>query len=330
MTSRIKVLGGLDIAERREPQDGGFTARLEREDQSIDVRLATIPNRHGERVTLRLLGVETQHLTLDKLGFDARSLVRFREVLAQPHGLVLLTGPTGSGKSTTLYAALRELAAPEINAMTVEDPVEFVIPGISQTQVDRAGKVTFARALRSLLRHDPDVLMVGEIRDAETADVAIKAAMTGHLVLSSLHTNRAAGAPGRLRDMGCPDYLIGSVLRGVVAQRLVRRLCDRCRQPRQAAPAELALLDPDRGEPAQVWDPRGCPLCVGTGYRGRLALVEGFWIDETLTEAITSGASELALRRLAQQGGAGDLASDALGKVLDGRTSLSEARVARG
>ncbi len=332
LISRVKVLGGLDIAERREPQDGGLTHAPRAGGPALDVRLATIPTRHGERATLRLLGGEAEQLTLDRLGFQPADMDRLRGALASAHGMVLLTGPTGSGKTTTLYAALREVAAPHRNVLTVEDPVERVLPGISQVQVDRAGKVTFAGALRSLLRHDPDVLMVGEIRDGETADVAVKAAMTGHLVLSSLHTNRAAGAPARLVDLGCQPFLVASVLRAVIAQRLVRRLCVRCRAPRLAAPAELQALLGSAELPSdalEVHEPRGCPACVGTGYAGRVALVEGLWIDEEVAAAIDAGASEEALRRLARERGGRTLAEDGLVKVRAGETSLAEALLAR-
>ena len=327
LLTRIKVLGGLDIAERREPQDGGLAYRLEGEAQALDIRLATVPTRWGERATLRLLGVETRQLTLQNLGFSAPALTRFQAALAEPHGLLLLTGPTGSGKSTTLYAALRELARPERNVLTVEDPVEFVIPGISQVQVDRAGKVTFARALRSLLRHDPDVLMVGEIRDGETAEVALQAALTGHLVLSSLHTNRAAGAPVRLIDLGSEPFLVASTLRGALAQRLVRRLCVTCRVARRASAEELARFG--AAHPADVFGPGGCPGCLGSGYRGRLAVTEALWVDAAVARAIETRAPEEELVRLSRAQGAWTLLEDALDKVLTGQTSPEEAWLAR-
>ena len=327
LLTRIKVLGGLDIAERREPQDGGFSYRLESAGHTLDVRLATIPTRHGERATLRLLGLETRQLTLDNLGFSAQALQRMREALDEPHGLLLLTGPTGSGKSTTLYAALRELARPERNVLTVEDPVEFMIPGISQVQVDRAGKVTFAGALRSLLRHDPDVLMVGEIRDGETAEVALQAALTGHLVLSSLHTNRAAGAPVRLVDLGSEPFLVASTLRGALAQRLVRRLCPACRSQRASRPQELARFGLEHEN--TVWDPAGCPACLGSGYRGRLAVTEAVWVDPAVAEAIERRAPQEELIRLARARGGWTLLEDALDKVLTGQTSPAEAWQAR-
>lgn len=317
LVSRVKVLAGLDIAERRLPQDGSFNYTLSSE-EVVDIRVATIPTRHGERATLRLLGIEGEELTIERLGLRAQTLGRLRESLSSPHGMVLLTGPTGSGKTTTLYAALREIAAPQRNVMTVEDPVERVLAGVSQVQV--GAKVSFARALRALLRHDPDVLMVGEIRDAETADVAVKAAMTGHMVLSSLHANRAAGAPARLIDLGCERFLVASVLRAALAQRLARRLCPHCRQARPATPVELAALGAE--EPFEVQDPGGCPVCVGTGYRGRLALVEALWIDDQVSALIEGGASEEQLRKRCASDGLG---ADALNKVRQGLTSVSEA-----
>jgi len=328
LLTRVKVLGGLDIAERREPQDGGYVHRLgEPIDDDVDIRLATIPTRHGERATLRLLGIETRELTLDRLGFGDGDLERFRAVLQEPHGLVLLTGPTGSGKSTTLYAALREVADPARNVVTVEDPIEFVIDGITQVPIDRVGKVTFAGALRSILRHDPDVIMVGEVRDAETADVALKAAMTGHLVLSSLHTNRATTAVGRLVDIGCEPYLVAATLRAAIAQRLVRRLCARCRVARPAAAEELAPLG---GEgPAEVHGPGGCPACVGTGYQGRVALAECLWVDDALAAAVARRTDEEGLRRLARARGFRTLREQGLARVLAGETSLDEALLAR-
>ena len=326
LLSRVKVLGGLDIAEKREPQDGGFAYPVPEEEHVVDVRLATAPIRHGERATLRLLGTETQELTLEKLGLASADQLRLREVLRTPHGLVLITGPTGCGKSTTLYAALRAVLDPSLNVMTVEDPVEFHIRGVSQMQVDRAGKVTFARALRSLLRHDPDILMVGEIRDEETADMAVRAALTGHLVLSSLHSNQAPSAITRLLDLGCERGLLGSTLRAIVAQRLVRRLCLRCRAARQADAGELAAFG-EEGE-ATVYDPTGCPACLGTGYRGRVVLAEALWIDGTLPAEIAAGASEVELARRAAEQGCRTLAADGLSKVLAGLTSLDEARAA--
>jgi len=322
LVTRVKVLAGLDIAERRRPHDGGFTHDLGEGCPVLDVRVATIPTRHGERATLRLLGSETLELSLDTLGFAPGALARLRGVLAAPHGLVLLTGPTGSGKSTTLYAALRELNQPELNLLTVEDPVECVLPGVAQIQVDRVGKVTFAGALRALLRHDPDVLMVGEIRDPETAGVALQAAQTGHLVLSSLHTNSAATAVERMLDLGADPFPLASALRAVLAQRLLRRLCPACRSLRPANADEVA-----QGLPAgsRLADPGGCPACVGTGYRGRLALLEALWFEEPLREAVLRRAPARELRQIADRLGFPSLRADALLKAAAGQATLVEA-----
>jgi type II secretory ATPase GspE/PulE/Tfp pilus assembly ATPase PilB-like protein len=331
LMSRVKVLGGVDIAEKREPQDGGFGHKVD--GAALDVRLATIPTRFGERATMRLLGVETRELTIERLGFQPDDLRRFQDGLDHPHGLILLTGPTGSGKTTTLYAALRAISKPELNVLTVEDPIEFVIPGITQIAVDRAGKVTFAGALRSLLRHDPDVLMVGEIRDEETAHVSLQAAMTGHLVLSSLHTNRAFSAPSRLVDLGCEPYLLSGALRAVLAQRLVRALCHGCRRPERVTAQELAPLvgleAAKAHDGAKVHVPAGCPACVGTGYRGRLAVLEALWVDDAMAEAIGRGASGHELAEQCRARGYRTLGEDGLLKVLLGETSLAEALQAR-
>lgn len=322
LVSRVKVLAGLDIAERRRPQDGGFSHDLGEDCPTLDVRVATIPTRQGERATLRLLGSETLELSLDTLGFSSESLRRLRGVLEAPHGLVLLTGPTGSGKSTTLYAALRELSRPELNLLTVEDPVESVLPGVAQVQVDRVGKVTFAGALRAMLRHDPDVLMVGEIRDAETAGVALQAAQTGHLVLSSLHTNSAATAVDRMLDLGADPFPLASALRAVLAQRLVRRLCPACRVTRAPTAEEVAQGVPSGGRLA---DPGGCPACVGTGYRGRLALLEALWFDDPLREAVLRRAPARELRQIADRLGFPSLRADGLQKAAAGEATLAEA-----
>jgi type II secretory ATPase GspE/PulE/Tfp pilus assembly ATPase PilB-like protein len=320
--SRLKVLAQMDIAKSREPQDGSFTYVLEGSGgRTFDIRIATAPTQHGERATLRLLGADTRDLSLDDLGFSPAMSARFRGLVRRPSGLVLLTGPTGSGKTTTLYAALREIDRVRLNVMTVEDPVEYFIPGVSQLEVDNVGKVTMASALRSLLRHDPDVLMIGEIRDKETADLALRAATTGHLVLSTLHTSTATGAVTRLVDMGCEPYLVAATLSAVVSQRLVRRLCPVCKTPRPAAPDELAFLQ-SRG-PVVVHEPRGCLRCQRTGYLGRLAVAEMFVVDDAVREAIAAGASERTIARAAKS--PVDLREDAAAKVLDGLTTLGEA-----
>lgn len=323
VTSRIKVMAGLDIAEKRAPQDGGFTwtpaAIRGVAPQSVDVRVATLPVRHGERVTLRLLEAGRSRLTLDTLGLDAGDAAIFRRVLSRPHGLVLLTGPTGSGKTTTLYAAIRELLdnAP-LNILTVEDPVEYEIEGVSQAEVDAGDKVSFGKALRSLLRHDPDVIMIGEIRDELSLDTAVKAALTGHLVLSTLHTNDAIGAVTRLRDMGMKSHIIGATLRLAAAQRLVRRLCPHCREEDVLDAAKAALLNKPELTGSRIWRSRGCLACAGRGYAGRTGIFELLEPDAKILAMISCGASEDDLRAALASRGFKTLADDAAAKMLRG------------
>jgi type IV pilus assembly protein PilB len=317
LMSRMKVLASMDISEQRMPQDGGLTHTLANGIE-FDVRAATMPTRFGERATLRLLGSDNQALSLSNIGMGARDQALFEREIRKPHGIILITGPTGSGKSTTLYAALQHIADTELNIMTVEDPVEYVMEGISQVQV--GAKVSFSSALRSFLRHDPDVMMVGEIRDGETAGIAMKAAMTGHLVFSTLHTNSAIGAVNRLVDMDAERYLIGATLLAVIAQRLVRKLCPQCKQQRPVSEAEQATLkcEPD----AQVWVPAGCAHCLDSGYKGRIALFETYWIDAKARQMIAEDATEAELREHASE--FSDLLSDGRQKVLQGVTSISE------
>lgn len=322
LVSRVKVLSDLDIAEQRAPQDGSFVHRLAAAGgRALDVRVATMPTEWGERATLRLLGSGAEDLDLGSLGMEPPDLERFRAVLGRPHGLVLLTGPTGSGKTTTLYAALREISRPEINVLTVEDPVEVRIPGVTQVRVGGSERVTFAGALRSLLRHDPDVILVGEVRDGETADAALRAAMTGHLVLSTLHANSACGAVTRLADVGCEPFRIAATLAAVAAQRLVRRLCPRCRVERTASGAEASLLGV---EGAPVGAPAGCAACVGTGFRGRTGIFETLWPDADLLRLVASGATEAEIAGAAG-GRLRTLREDARSKVLAGETTCEEA-----
>lgn len=322
LISRVKVLSGLDISEQRMPQDGGFSYQLAAPvNMEFNIRVATAPTRLGERITMRLLGSESNTLTLTDLGFLESDLVEFKQAIRKPYGMILLTGPTGSGKSTTLCAALQEINRPEINIMTVENPIEYVIDGISQIQT--GPKINFADALRSLLRHDPDVLMVGEIRDSETADVAVKAAMTGHLVFSTLHTNNAVSAVTRLIDIGCEPFLIGSTMTAVIAQRLVRRLCRQCAKARPATEDELMMLGID--EQVEIFEPVGCPVCQGKGFRGRLGLYETLWFNEKLARMIAKGADEETL-----EASAGEslkfMWEDGCEKVLRGLTTLDEVR----
>ncbi len=323
LTTRVKVLAGLDIAQQRAPQDGRFSYQPPgREDVTLDIRVATIPTRWGERATLRLLGCETVQLELEALGMVPEDLELFRRAIRAPHGMVLLTGPTGSGKTTTLYAAMSELDRTQRNILTVEDPIEYLLPGVSQIQVD-GQLVTFASALRSLLRHDPDVIMVGEIRDLETADVAIKAAMTGHLIFSTLHTNSALGAVTRLVDIGCAPYLVASTLQVVVAQRLVRRLCPRCRRRRAVTPVEAELLGVEPEATIYEPAPGGCAACLGSGYFGRLGLFEPLEITPELRRRVAAGANQNELEQFLQ-GKYKTLRQDGFAKVLQGLTTLSE------
>lgn len=322
--SRFKVLAGMDIAEKRAPQDGRFSHPFGA-GRSVDVRVASLPTRHGERMTLRLLATQASLSTLEGLGLSERDRGLFEQALAQPHGLILLTGPTGSGKSTTLHAAIRRLLEREsLNVITIEDPVEYELHGVGQVEVDSADKVSFGRALRSVLRHDPDVVMIGEIRDRETADVAIKAALTGHLVLSTLHTNCAASAITRLVDMQVPPYLVGATLRLSVAQRLVRRLCRHCRSPRKLAAEEARAL----GQPAlagrTVYEPTGCLYCANRGYAGRVGMFELVSLDETLARRVAEGASEAAVREHLQAQKTPRLMDDAVEKLLGGATTFRE------
>lgn len=322
LISRVKVLANLDIAEQREPQDGGMTYYLPPPiDSEFNVRVATAPTRLGERITMRVLGQDAQDLTLAKIGLSESDLAMFKVAIRKPFGMILLTGPTGSGKSTTLFAALREINTPNINIMTVENPVEYVMEGVSQIQT--GAKVTFASALRSLLRHDPDVLMVGEIRDEETADVALKAALTGHLVFSTLHTNTASGTVSRLIDIGCEPFLIGSTMNAVIAQRLVRKLCSHCKTSRSATNAEKILLDIPANDDANIFEPKGCAFCQGSGYRGRLGLFETLWFDEELSKLVSKGCSEEELEATAGER-LKSMWVDGTAKVLAGVTTIAE------
>ncbi|MFN4259448.1 MAG: GspE/PulE family protein [Gemmataceae bacterium] len=325
LISRLKVLCNMDIAEKRAPQDGGFKYTYGSGGQSVDIRVATLPTKHGERMTLRLLALQTESLPLEALGMSQRDLVQFEQAIAKPHGMILLTGPTGSGKSTTLYAAIRRLIEKEsLNVVTVEDPIEYDIPGVAQVEVDAADKVSFGKALRSILRHDPDVVMIGEIRDAETAGIAIKASLTGHLVFSTLHTNTAVGVVTRLADMGVERYLIGASLRLAAAQRLVRRLCPYCRQPHELTPSEASALGNPRWAGLAVFAPGGCVYCGHKGYHGRLGLFEMFPLDEELSRKIAEGVDETYLIGQMRERRILTLLDDAIEKLQTGQTSVRE------
>ncbi|MCC6737831.1 MAG: type II/IV secretion system protein [Planctomycetia bacterium] len=328
LLTRIKVLAGMDIAEKRSAQDGRFTHAFGKEAE-VDIRVATLPTKHGERASLRLLAMNMASLTLENLGMDAGDLGRFEREIDRPHGLLLATGPTGCGKTTTFYAALRRIIARRsVNAIAVLDPVEYDIPGVAQVEVDSAQKVTFAGALRSILRHDPDVIMIGEIRDQETVDIAIKAALTGHLVLATLHTNSAASVVTRLADMGVDRYLIGATLGLVVSQRLVRRLCPHCARPSRLAPGEAVALGRPEAAGLAVFEPGGCVHCAGRGFSGRVGLFEFLSLDAELSTEVARGADEPRLVELARRRGLPDIRDDALRKLSSGITTVREALAA--
>lgn len=327
LCSRIKVMSGMDIAERRAPQDGAFTYQFgaQERNHAIDVRVASLPTKYGERMTLRLLAAQDQLLTLQKLGMNTRDLEAMEHMLAQPHGLVLLTGPTGGGKTTTLYAAIRQLLATgSYNIITVEDPVEYEIPGVAQVEVDSADKVSFEKALRSLLRHDPDVLVIGEIRDLDSLDVAVKASLTGHLVFSTLHTNNAASVITRLIDMGMPAHLIGATLRLCVAQRLVRRLCAHCRKPVPLTGNQALALGIPAVEEQTVYEAEGCLYCAGRGFAGRMGLFECAALDSDLASLVSRGVNESELVAALRERGFHTLLQDGAAKVLAGQTTVQE------
>ncbi len=326
ITSRVKVLADMDISERRSPQDGRFSWTSSR-DQSIDIRVATLPTRFGESLTLRLLKNNMDDLTLARLGMDAADLEQFSSAINRPYGLVLLTGPTGSGKSTTLYAAIRELIGKKtLHVVTVEDPVEYEMDGIAQVSVDSADKVSFRKALRSILRNDPDVIMIGEIRDAETADIAIKAALTGHLVFSTLHTNTAGGAITRLVDMGVEPFLVAATLRLAVAQRLVRKLCPHCRQKTKISGSDAAVLTLSETDHSVAYQSDGCIYCAGRGKAGRTGLFEMLTVGEEIAKQISNGADEATLHAFAKKEGCRTLAEDAIQKVTQGVVAARDAQ----
>lgn len=320
MVSRIKVMAGLDIAEKRLPQDGRIALRLA--GHPVDVRVSTLPTGHGERVVMRLLDKSAGRLNLAKLGMPQETLLPLQHLLAQPHGILLVTGPTGSGKTTTLYAALAQMDSVNNNIMTVEDPIEYDLDGIGQIQVNSRIDMTFARALRAILRQDPDVVMIGEIRDLETAQIAVQASLTGHLVLATLHTNDAPSAMTRLVDMGIEPFLLASSTLGVLAQRLARRLCPHCKKAGSADAGEQALLGIQN--PVTLYQPVGCPACNQTGYRGRTGIYELMLVDESLRALIHQGADEMKIRALAQKNGMISLRDDGFKRVLAGETSLEE------
>jgi general secretion pathway protein E len=327
LVSRIKVMARLNIAEKRRPQDGRVSVRVG--DHELDVRVSTIPSQHGERVVMRLLNRQSAELDIASLGMSGRDRESFERLLRRPTGLLLVTGPTGSGKTTTLYAALRCLNDRKRNILTIEDPIEYAVEGVGQTQVNPQTELTFARGLRAILRQDPDVIMVGEIRDQETARAAVQAGMTGHFVLSTLHTNTAVGAVTRLIDMGVERFLLAPILAGVVAQRLVRTLCMRCRKPAKVTELDRNLLGGALEVGAEIFRPAGCDACGGQGYRGRTALYELVAVDDTMRALVHDGASEADIEASARRAGP-SLMQDGAEKVARGVTSIAEVvRVAR-
>ena len=325
VTSRIKLLAHLNIAERRLPQDGRIKNRVK--GHELDLRVSTLPTVHGESVVMRVLDRSSIRLSLEDMGFSADTLVRYRELIDRPHGILLVTGPTGSGKTTTLYASLAKLDAAALKILTVEDPVEYQLEGVNQVQVQSQIGMTFAYALRSILRQDPDIIMIGEMRDTETAQIAVQSALTGHLVLSTLHTNTAAGAVIRLEDMGVERYLITSSVNGVLSQRLVRQLCHRCKQAVELPDATLEKTGLKRFLPVgarTAYIAGGCPECKQTGYYGRTSIHELFVMDAAAHQAILSGADATTLHSVARKGGMLTLYEDGLRKVAAGVTSLEE------
>jgi type IV pilus assembly protein PilB len=322
VVSRIKIMASMDIAERRLPQDGSFQTRVD--GRPIDVRVSTIPSFYGEKAVLRLLDKSAPIYDLDKLGLSVGNIARLRHVIRRPQGIFLLTGPTGSGKTTTLYAILNELNSEQVNIVTVEDPVEYQIAGITQMQVNVKAGVTFASSLRHFLRQDPDIIMVGEVRDQETARIAIQAALTGHLVLSTLHTNDAPGAITRLLDMGIEPYLVASSLEGVAAQRLVRILCPKCKVGDPHGADELRAQVGEAGPGGSYALGRGCEFCSYTGYRGRVSVFEIAEMDDALRHLVITRAPHHELTAAAQRGGMTTLLADGLKKAAAGVTSLAE------
>ncbi|WP_275100435.1 type II secretion system ATPase GspE [Sedimenticola hydrogenitrophicus] len=322
LISRIKVMARLDIAEKRLPQDGRISLRIG--GRAVDVRVSTLPASHGERVVLRLLDKQAGKLDLPYLGMEGTEYETVKQLIRRPHGIILVTGPTGSGKTTSLYAMLSKLNERSRNILTVEDPIEYYLDGIGQTQVNTKVDMSFARGLRAILRQDPDVVMVGEIRDLETAEIAVQASLTGHLVLSTLHTNTAIGAITRLRDMGIEPFLLSSSLIGSIAQRLVRKLCDSCKSAYTAEETERKLLMvPETASPLTLYRAEGCPNCNHLGFKGRVGIFEVFSLNDELRNMIHKGAGEHALEKAARIHSKG-IRENARSLVLQGKTSLDE------
>ncbi len=323
ISSRVKVMGTLDIAEKRLPQDGRIKIKIAGKD--VDIRLSTVPTSFGERLVMRILEQTGTVLQLEQLGFSEKSAKAVEKLIFRKYGIILVTGPTGSGKSTTLSACLVKLNSPTRNIMTVEDPIEYQIPGINQVQVNAKIDLTFARALRAFLRQNPDIIMVGEIRDKETAEIAINASLTGHLVLSTLHTNDASGSPTRLIDMGVEPFLVASSLLGIIAQRLIRRICQKCKVPHTPSPFEMQELGITvLPEDAQVFKAVGCPSCSQSGYSGRTVIHELLVVEDSIRSLIVRNSDAATLKKAAIQNGMHTLREDGVSKVLQGLTTIDE------
>ena len=322
ISTRIKIMGGMDISEKRKPQDGRMTIMVDR--QEYDIRISSVPTVHGEKIVMRISSKLSLTKNKKELGLAPDELKRFDHMLSAPYGIIFVTGPTGSGKSTTLYTALSELNKEAVNIVTVEDPVEADIEGINQIQVNNKVDLTFASALRSILRQDPDIIMIGEIRDRETAGIAVQASITGHLVVSTLHTNNAAGTLNRMADMGVERYLIADSVVGVIAQRLVRKLCPHCRKKRLATEEEKRLLKQDTYKEMEIYEPTGCDLCNHTGYFGRTGVFEIMEVNEEIRDLIAEGGNSEELENAARRAGMCTLHDNGIRYVLEGITSIEE------
>ena len=321
ITTRLKIMSGMDISEKRKPQDGRITTTVDR--REYDIRVSNLPTVYGEKVVMRIASKEGFNVDISKLGLTERDRKVFQDILRNPHGIILVTGPTGSGKSTTLYTALSELNTEDVNIITVEDPVEANIDGINQVQVNTKANLTFASALRSILRQDPDIIMIGEIRDSETAEIAVRASITGHLVVSTLHTNSTASFVARLEDMGVESYLIADSMVGIIAQRLVRRLCE-CKKPKEATVEEKQLLGVDTDKSCTIYEPCGCKLCNNTGYYGRMGIYEIMKISPAIKRLISKNADAEDIKNQAVKEGMNTLKMAAANGVKEGITSIAE------